>query len=442
MTGETANTGTKDQAFFAEEASRQILQRVANVLSDPDICDATFIVEDGNEKEEINAPSQLMAICSPYFKALFYPPGGKEKKINGMQPKTFRKILDYLFRGRVPLSSIEDAWKVKVAGRTFQLKELEELCTKFLQYRIDSRNLIHFLKNTTKYDTPDLRDVVISRFLKNAEKGFEDEQILDLTEDELLNIMSRKPEVQARKVMDVLIKWGKKKYAIEAPKEEPKIEEPKKEDKKEETKTDDAKTDEAKKEEKKEEPKEGEKKDDTKEGDKKEEDAKTEEDKKDETKKEEKVEEKVEEKKEDKKTEEKPEEKKVEEKKTEEKPTTPAEINLVLPLQALVKYVTWDNTDAPYYLKEIRGKPILSMESENNAMTQMLQAFVDNSKNAPQTSAQAAMAAKMGPKSTQQQRGRQQGQKRDNSQECEVITERISKNSRTSQRVKQEDDIL
>ena len=31
-----------------------------------------------------------------------------------MQPKTFRKILDYLFRGRVPLSSIEDAWKVKV----------------------------------------------------------------------------------------------------------------------------------------------------------------------------------------------------------------------------------------------------------------------------------------------------------------------------------------
>ena len=70
-----------------------------------------------------------------------------------------------VFRGRVPLSSIEDAWKVKVAGRMFQLKELEELCTKFLQYRIDSRNLIHFLKNTIKYDTPDLRDV-ISRLLK------------------------------------------------------------------------------------------------------------------------------------------------------------------------------------------------------------------------------------------------------------------------------------
>ena len=58
----------------------------------------------------------------------------KEKEITGMQPKTFRKILDYLFRGRVPLSSIEDAWKVEVAGRMLQLKELEELCTKFLQY--------------------------------------------------------------------------------------------------------------------------------------------------------------------------------------------------------------------------------------------------------------------------------------------------------------------
>ena len=61
--------------------------------------------------------------------------------------KTFRKIVDYLFRGRVPLSSIEDAWKVKVADRKFKLKELEDLCTKFLQYRIDARNLIHFLKN-------------------------------------------------------------------------------------------------------------------------------------------------------------------------------------------------------------------------------------------------------------------------------------------------------
>jgi len=430
MTGETANTGSKDQAFFAEEASRQILQRVANVLSDTDICDATFIVEEGLEREEIKAPSQLMAICSPYFKSLFYPPADKEQFVNGMQPKTFRKILDYLFRGRVPLSSIEDAWKVKVAGRTFQLKELEELCTKFLQYRIDSRNLIHFLKNTSKYNTPDLRDVVISRFLKNAEKGFEDEQIMDLTEDEMLNIMSRRPEVSAKKVMDVLIRWGKKKFAIEAPKEEPKKEEPKKEEeKKEETKKDEVKKDD----EKKEESKDAEKKDETKEGEKKEED------KKDEAAKDgEKPEEKAEEKKEDKKTEEKVEEKKVEEKL--------AEVNLIDPLKSLVQYVKWEQGDAAYYLKEIRGKPILSMEAENNAMTQMLQAFVDNSQKAPQqSSSQAAKAAAMGPKSTQQaaaQRGRQQGQKRDNSQECEVITERISKNSRTTQRVKEEHDIL
>merc|ERR1711962_1267380 len=201
------STKMPESNFFTEEASRQILLRIANVFNDPDLCDAVFLVGEGEKQEEIPAPSQFMAVSSPYFKDMFFPPRANDDKkrvIEGMQPKTFRKILDYLFRGRVPLSSIEDAWKVKVAGRTFQLKELEELCTKFLQYRIDSRNLIHFLKNTSKYNTPDLRDVVISRFLKNAEKGFEDEQILDLTEDELLNIMSRRPEVTARKVMDVL----------------------------------------------------------------------------------------------------------------------------------------------------------------------------------------------------------------------------------------------
>ena len=170
-----------------------------------------------------------------------------------------------VFRGRVPLSSIEDAWKVKVAGRMFQLKELEELCTKFLQYRIDSRNLIHFLKNTIKYDTPDLRDVVISRLLKDAEKAFENEQMIDLSEEELYNIMTKRPQVAGRKVMDVLIRWVKKSFALEAPKvekkeeaaeetkEEKKVEEVKDvemtEEKKEETKKDEEEKDDEKKEE-------------------------------------------------------------------------------------------------------------------------------------------------------------------------------------------------
>merc|ERR1712136_215918 len=140
------------------------------------------------------------------------------------QPKTFRKILDYLFRGRVPLSSIEDAWKVKFAGRTFKLKELEDLCTKFLQYRIDARNLIHFLKNTIKYDTPDLRDVVIARLLKDADKAFDNEQMLDLSEEELMNIMSKRPQVKASKMMNVLITWSKIKLAPDAPKVENKEE--------------------------------------------------------------------------------------------------------------------------------------------------------------------------------------------------------------------------
>ena len=101
--------------------------------------------------------------------------------------------------------------------------------TKFLQYRIDARNLIHFLKNTIKYDTPDLRDVVIARLLKDADKAFDNEQILDLSKEELMNIMSRKPQVKVSKVMDVLIRWAKKvekkEETAEEGKEEKKVEE-------------------------------------------------------------------------------------------------------------------------------------------------------------------------------------------------------------------------
>ena len=63
--------------FFTEEATRQILSRISTVFNDPDLCDATFIVGDDNDKEEIPAPSQFMALASPYFKKLFYPSSGK-----------------------------------------------------------------------------------------------------------------------------------------------------------------------------------------------------------------------------------------------------------------------------------------------------------------------------------------------------------------------------
>jgi len=432
---ETANAAPKEQAFFAEEASKQILIRIAGVLQDPDLCDASFMVEDGAEKEEIRAPSQIMAMSSPYFKSLFYPSiigDSKEKEINGMQPKTFRKILDYLFRGRVPLSSIEDAWKVKVAGRMFQLKELEELCTKFLQYRIDSRNLIHFLKNTIKYDTPDLRDVVIARLLKDADKAFDNEQMLDLSEEELYNIMAKRPQVQGRKAMDVLIKWAKKKFALEAPKvekkeveEEKKVEEVKDaettEDKKDDVKKEEEKKDEVKKEDEKSE--ESKKDDEKKAEEKMDVDAKPEEEKKDEAKKDGEESKKEEAKTDEKKAEEKKEDAKddiveiIDEKET--KVEEPIEFDYVEKLEKFVKFITWDHTDAPYYLKEVRGKKVLSTEDQNEAMTKMLESFVANDGKSSFQSQQAGKMQQeqirpqspamrqMGPKSTQQQqRGR------------------------------------
>ena len=39
---------------------------------------------------------------------------------------------------------------------------------------------------------------------------------LDLSEDELYNIMAKRPRVKGSKVMDVLIKWAKKRFALEA----------------------------------------------------------------------------------------------------------------------------------------------------------------------------------------------------------------------------------
>lgn len=202
--------------FFTEEATRQILTRISNVFDDPDLCDATFIVGDNNEKEEISAPSQFMALSSPYFKKLFYPvTESKRREITGIHPQVFRKVLDYLFKGRVPLSSIEDAWKVKVAGRKFMLEELEELVTKFLKYRLDGTNLLTYLRNSTKYEAPDLREVILNRFAKEADTVLDDESMLDLSQDDLTSLMQKQPICPAKKVVDVLIRWSRKRHNLD-----------------------------------------------------------------------------------------------------------------------------------------------------------------------------------------------------------------------------------
>ncbi len=124
----------------------------------------------------------------------------------------FRKILDYLFRGRVPLGSVDDAWRVKSAGRFFQLKELEDLCAKFLKYRLDSTNLISYLRNSYKYDAPDIRDVVIARFGREANAVMSNDQVLDLSQEELISLLETKPDLAASNLMDVLFKWCRKRY--------------------------------------------------------------------------------------------------------------------------------------------------------------------------------------------------------------------------------------
>ena len=119
------------------------------------------------------------------------------------------------------------------------------------------------------------------------------------------------------------------------------------------------------------------------------EDSKPEEEKKDETKKEgEKVkkdETKSEEKKDDVKKEEEKKEDDIVEIIDEEKKVTeePQEYDYVERLGRFVKFITWDHTDAPYYLKEVRGKKVLSTEDQNEAMTKMLESFVVNDGKSP-----------------------------------------------------------
>merc|ERR1711872_959477 len=90
----------------------------------------------------------------------------------------------------------------------------------------------------------------------------------------------------------------------------------------------------------------------------------------------------------------------VEIKKAEEKPVEiKEEIDLIPDLSKLVTFLKWDHTDAPYYLKEVRGHMIMSQEAQNEALTQMLQSFVDKQGKASTQPPSKETASKIGPRS-------------------------------------------
>merc|ERR1712012_118323 len=90
----------------------------------------------------------------------------------------------------------------------------------------------------------------------------------------------------------------------------------------------------------------------------------------------------------------------VEIKKTEAKPVEEKEeIDLTADLSKFVAFMKWDHTDAPYYLKEVRGHKIMSQEAQNEALTQMLQSFVDKQGKTPAQPASKETTSKIGPRS-------------------------------------------
>jgi len=105
--------------------------------------------------------------------------------------------------------------QVKSAGRRFDLKDLEDLCTKFLKFRLDGSNLLTFLKAATKYDAPDLKEAVLTRFIREANTVLAQDAVLDLSQEEFMALLETKPSVQAKKLMATLIKWARKRYGYE-----------------------------------------------------------------------------------------------------------------------------------------------------------------------------------------------------------------------------------
>jgi len=126
-----------------------------------------------------------------------------------------------------------------------------------------------------------------------------------------------------------------------------------------------------------------------------------------------------------------------------EESTKPNE-DFVVPLQNLVKHVSWNCYDAEYYLKEVHQQQILSEDAKNIAMAQMLKSFVDETPPvAPLQDTEKPEFDKLMRKASSNRRtsDRKSSQKRVADQDCDFVYEKMSKSPKKAI-VKTEDVLL
>ncbi|XP_026277598.1 uncharacterized protein LOC113205972 [Frankliniella occidentalis] len=121
-----------------------LLSRLGNLLQTSQWSDCTFLVGDGDNRQEFHAHRILLAACSPVFEAMCFGPLAEKSAIliPDLEPKAFQVLLQYVYTDNVQFSSVEEACDVLYAAKKYLISNLSQLCHSYVKRNMQAKDVV------------------------------------------------------------------------------------------------------------------------------------------------------------------------------------------------------------------------------------------------------------------------------------------------------------
>ena len=169
--------------------SDELLRGLNELRQKRHLCDVVLRVG----KSEMYAHKVVLASCSPYFKAMFTCSLSESQKgdvdLQCVDAVALRSLIDFAYTGEVNVTQA-NVQCLLTAANLLQLKVVAEECCLFLSKQLHAINCIGIFRFAEMHACYDLYHKSIDFLLENFSDVMETEEFIQLSEDELIDIVS------------------------------------------------------------------------------------------------------------------------------------------------------------------------------------------------------------------------------------------------------------
>uniref|UniRef100_A0A6B2L3L1 BTB domain-containing protein n=1 Tax=Arcella intermedia TaxID=1963864 RepID=A0A6B2L3L1_9EUKA len=173
----------------------QHCERLKTFVNNPDLSDVTFIIEG----KPIHAHRTLLALASPYFRALFTnsmrETTSPQVALEGPSRAGFLAVLEYLYAGSVGVDA-GNVMELMDLSRMYQLEGLRGRCVEFVGDAVDPHSAVGLFAACFGLGEEEVKGKCLELICKDPGAAFGDEKQLGLLDAEKWKVLLERDQLE------------------------------------------------------------------------------------------------------------------------------------------------------------------------------------------------------------------------------------------------------